>query len=561
MLYSLHIENIAIIDKSDVEFSEGFNVLTGETGAGKSIVIDSINLLLGGKSSRELIGAHGDFAYVSAVFSSLSYGQLALLNELGIQPDEDGNIIISRKISKDGKSLTKINDSAATVSLLKSAAPLLVSIHGQHDGARILNPASHIEYLDEYCKLGDSIEKYREKYDKVKALRARLDALMDAKNKMDDLTATLSYKIAELEGVKLKAGEYEELKKARAAAENSLLVSSSLYQAESILNSAEPSVLENIDVVLDSLKKISEIKSGVLPLIETLEHVGAELGEVSDSVGKMISGLEQNSYTPEYIEERLYAIETATRRYGGEAQAIDALARYKSELEKLENNEAELEKTTAEYRELLLELEHSAAELSKRREQGAVRLSKDICDQLKELDMPHVTFRVDIRRNKTSRGGNKYTGSGYDCVEFMISSNAGLEPRPISRIASGGELSRIMLCLKTTLNGGAADCSTVIYDEVDSGVSGSTAQKIGIKLKKSAVSRQVLCVTHLAQIAALADSHYKVEKSVSGGKTRSVVRLLDRAGRKAEIARIMGGLEITEQLLKTADELINNSKM
>lgn len=560
MLLSLHIENIAIIEKSDIDFSDGFNVLTGETGAGKSIIIDSINLLMGSKSSKELIGPYNSYALVSAVFTEFTEKQAKMLEEIGIIPDDDGNIIISRKITGDGRNITKINGCGTTVSALKEAAALLVSIHGQHDGVRILDPDTHLEYLDEFCKIEPYISDYREKYESVKKIRKNLDKLNEIKNKKADMQSALMFKIDELERADLKPGEYEKLKNARVSAQNSALIANSLYNSEELLSRNDDSILSMLGAVTQELGRITDVLPGTEKPLRLLSGIKAELEEAAASVSELLSEHEESEYTPDYIESRLFSLESIIKKYSGEQNAIDALAQYKNELAALDDNDAELEQTAVEYRSSLKDLEALAHKLSEIRKTAAEKLANDICLQLRELDMPQVKFEVRVTRNTNSRGGYKYTANGYDCVEFLASANLGLEPKPISKIASGGELSRIMLCLKNTLNGSTSDCSSIIYDEIDTGVSGSTAQKIGRKLKSSAQNKQVFCVTHLAQIAAMADHHYKVEKVTDNSRTYSKIRLLTDEERKIEVARIMGGVEITDQLIKTADELINSVK-
>lgn len=560
MLLSLHIENIAIIEKSDIDFSDGFNVLTGETGAGKSIIIDSINLLMGSKSSKELIGPYNSYALVSAVFTEFTEKQAKMLEEIGIIPDDDGNIIISRKITGDGRNITKINGCGTTVSALKEAAALLVSIHGQHDGVRILDPDTHLEYLDEFCKIEPYISDYREKYESVKKIRKNLDKLNEIKNKKADIQSALMFKIDELERADLKPGEYEKLKNARVSAQNSALIANALYNSEELLSRNDDSILSMLGAVTQELGRITDVLPGADKPLRLLSGIKAELEEAAASVSELLSEHEESEYTPDYIESRLFSLESIIKKYSGEQNAIDALAQYKNELAALDDNDAELEQAAAEYKSSLKDLEALAHKLSEIRKTAAEKLANDICFQLRELDMPQVKFEVRVTRNTNSRGGYKYTANGYDCVEFLASANLGLEPKPISKIASGGELSRIMLCLKNTLNGSTSDCSSIIYDEIDTGVSGSTAQKIGRKLKSSAQNKQVFCVTHLAQIAAMADHHYKVEKVTDNSKTYSKIRLLTDDERKIEVARIMGGVEITDQLIKTADELINSVK-
>jgi len=559
MLLSLHIENVAIIKTSDIDFFDGFNVLTGETGAGKSIIIDSINLLLGNKSSREIISSGCDYAFVSAVFTDLNKSQLSFLSEYDIYPDEDSNIIISRKITKDGRNISKINSKAVNVSTLKEISSLLISIHGQHDGSKILNQSSHIEYLDEFCKIEKDLEKYRNQYSIVKKLRSKIVELNEIKSKKQQLEDSIKFKINEIEKAQISNGEYEKLKNLKVAVENSTSINSTLYNSENIINSDEYGLLSNISLLINELSNIDKIVPDFKNFIERLKSVKVEIEDISEYISKYLSNQEELNLTPDYIEDRLYTISQIINKYGSESKALIALEEYKYELSKLDDNETEIDNTVKEYSVALQQLEKYAYDISKARDVGAKKLEKEISAQLNELDMPNVVFKVEILRNANSRGGNKYTLNGYDNVEFLISTNAGQNIKPLSKIASGGEMSRILLCLKTILNSNKTDCPSVVYDEIDTGVSGSTAQKIGYKLKNYSKNKQVFCVTHLAQIAALADVHFKVEKDVINGETQSKIKLLSDLERRSEIARIMGGADITEQLLKSADELINAS--
>ncbi len=559
MLLNLHIENVAIINKSDIEFTDGFNVLTGETGAGKSIIIDSINLLLGNKGSRDMISTGKDFAFVSAVFCNFNdfQTQLLLLND--IIPDEDCNVIVSRKITKDGRSISKINGQNVNVSTLKAVAPILVNIFGQHDGSKILDPSTHIEYLDNYCKNNDLIDEYKTIYQKVKEARNKIQYLTDIKDSKEQLEYTLKFQIDELEKAKLQAGEYDKLKLARASAQHSALVSESLFNSQSILSNDNGGLLNDVSHLVTELEKLRGILNGADEQLKDLMGVIAVLQETSAYVSDKISDIDENTYSVEYIEERLYIIEKMISKYASEQGAIDKLAELKEQLDKINDNDNELLSAVDEYNNYLKKLNDAAEKISQSRKNGAASLCEQISLQLCELDMPNVVFCIDVNKKTNSRGGTKYTSIGFDDVEFLVSANAGQQPKPISKIASGGELSRIMLCLKSSLTANSFDCDTYIYDEVDSGVSGATAQKIGRKLKKSASDKQVFCITHLAQIAAMADAHYKVEKYTKDGLTQSSISILNYDERAKEIARIMGGVEITEQLYKSAKELIDNS--
>ncbi len=561
MLLSLHIENIAIIEKTDIDFSCGFNVLTGETGAGKSIIIDSINFLLGNKSAKNLIRSGQDYAFVSAVFTEFNDYQKNILKNNDIFPDDDGNIIISRKISADGRSYSKINGCAVSVANLKNISGVFINIHGQHDGSKILNSASHIDFLDEYCCDYKLIEEYRSQYEYVKNVRNHITKLSEIKDSKQQLEETLIYKINEIEQCNLKVGELEKLKSLSVVANNGAKILNSLQNCDNLLSNEERGVSDSVASLISEFEILGNFFDDSNALVEIIKNIKAELDDVSEYINKKLDEYEDFNLSPDFIEGRIYQIEKILSKYSDEQNALNKLKEYKEQLNKLEDNEYELEQAYAEYKTAILKLEQKATKLSEIRQKYAKKLSGEISVQLKELDMPNVKFSVDVSRNVNSRGGNKYTQIGFDCVEFLISPNAGQDLKPLSKIASGGELSRIMLCLKTVLSGDNEECNTIIFDEVDSGVSGSTAQKIGIKLKKAAKDKQVFSITHLAQIAALADYHYKVEKNTDSEVTTSKIKLLDENERVGEVARIMGGVEITPQIIESAKELINNSKI
>ncbi len=559
MLLSLHIENVAIINKSDIEFTDGFNVLTGETGAGKSIIIDSINLLLGNKSSKEMISTGKDYAFVSAAFCGFNDFQKQLLQSFEITPDDDGNVIVSRKISKDGRNISKVNGQNVPVSTLKSISPVLVNIFGQHDGSKILDPSTHIEYLDSYCKNDSLINEYKTIYQKVKDSRNKIQSLTDIKNSKEQLEYTLKFQIEELEKANIQVGEYDKLKLARSSAQHVALINESLFNSQEILSNDNGGLITDISNLVSELEKLKGILDGIDGVLKDLNGTVAILQDVSSFVATKISDTDENTYSIEYIEDRLYTIEKMISKYASEQGAIDKLSELKEQLDNINDNDTALSNAVEEYNLYLNNLNDVAEKISDSRKKGALSLCKEISSGLCELDMPNVNFCIEVNKNTNSRGGTKYTSIGFDVVEFLVSANAGQDPKPISKIASGGELSRIMLCLKSSLSNNSSDCDTYIYDEVDSGVSGATAQKIGAKLKKSAIDKQVFCITHLAQIAAMADTHYKVEKFTRDGITQSKITCLNDDNRAKEIARIMGGVEITEQLYKSAKELIDNS--
>ena len=511
MLWSLHIENIAVIEKADITFDAGFNVLTGETGAGKSIIIDSINAVLGERVSRDLVRSGSEQAAVSAVFSDLSAAAQDKLRELGFETDEDGMLLIQRTISAEGKGGCRINGRPATVSMLRECGRLLVNIHGQHENQALLAPEKHVEYLDRLGGLMPLRAEYRAAYEEWQRLRRQLDAVqMDEDQKLRQLDL-LRYQVDEIEAAELVPGESAQLQERRTFFRNVEKIAQGLYAARALLQGDE------------------EVRG----LTEQLEFDPQEL---------------------EQVESRLDVIRRLTAKYGPEEEDVLALLeKARQELEQIET----ADETAARLRIQLEKAEKAAGEAARRltaaRQKAAEIFTRDVLEQLKFLDMPGVRLQVQILPVPL-------TAAGGDHVEFRIAANPGEEPKSIARIASGGELSRIMLALKSVM-ADADDIDTLVYDEIDVGISGRAAWKVGIKLRETAqgtkaVRRQVLCVTHLAQIAAQAHHHLLIEKSVHDGRTYTAVRSLDRAGREDELARIIGG-EVTAASREAAREMLD----
>ena len=563
MLISLHIENIAVIKSADIDFSGGFTVLTGETGAGKSIIIDSINLILGAKQSRELIRSGEDSAQVSALFGELSAPALAKLEELGISADEDGLIMFARTITASGKSTARANGRVIPLSLQREAAKHLIAIHGQHDNMALLEPENHILYLDEFAGIASELAEYEQSYDKFCDICRRIAELSKNEREKAQRIEFLRFQIDEIEAAKLRPDEEEQLIKKRAKLQNiekinqlSRSIYTSLYQSEKGTAA--------IDKVRRSIRALDAL-SAVIPdaegLSARLEELTYELEDIAltaeafadDSDGDPTAQLDR-------IESRLDEIAKLERKYGDTvAEVLAFLAKAKAELETIELSEERLAELSDERAKLLPILTAQAMELSDKRIEAARLLETRIIDELAYLDMKGVSFSAGVVRRE---GEDAFTRRGIDNVEFLISTNKGEPLKPLARIASGGELSRIMLAIKSVL-ADRDSLGTLIFDEVDTGVSGKTSQKIGIKLKALAKSTdsgraaQVLCVTHSAQIAALADNHYLISKREAEGRVSTSVTPLDDEGRVHEVARIMGGINITDKLLETAREMIN----
>lgn len=556
MLTSLHIENIAIIDRLDLEFRSGFSVLTGETGAGKSIIIDSILLLLGNKASKELIRSGMEFGIVSACFCGLSDEALAVLDANDLEPDDDGNITVYRKIGADGRNAAKINGINVTVSLLKELGALLVNIHGQHDGVLLLDSRRHIHYLDEFGGIDKTV--YENAYTTVRNLREQLNATQLKVAEKEQRRALLTEWLGQLEQCSLREGEHEELLQRRKNMMLNAEIVEGLHTSVTAIYDGEFPAAQLVKEALDALQPLEKHLPDGKELLQRVTQLSAELDDLGADLSKLFNEYASDHMEPDEIENRLDQLEEIKKTFGPTDQdVLRNQANYQQELDLLDNCEGELNELENAYVVAHDQLVKVATQLTKQREKAALVMEKQLQEELCYLDMPKVRFKACVQERRNERGGVRYRADGKDNVEFFLSANAGETPRPLAKIASGGELSRIMLSMKSVLN---QDFGTVIYDEVDTGVSGATAEKIGKKLKSGAGERQVFCITHLAQIAARADHHYKVAKKEANGRVCSEVLNLDHAQRVREIARIMGGEELTETLLKSAEEIIINSE-
>lgn len=559
MLQNLHIENIAVIKSANIDFTDGFSVLTGETGAGKSIIIDSINLILGAKPQRDLIRSGEEVARVSALFSELSPSALEALGELGLAPDEDGIIMLSRSVNIAGKSTARVNGRALPISLMREAAKLLVAIHGQHDNMTLLDPERHICYLDEFASLESELDDYRRDFDRYTELNRRIGELSRGEREKTQRLEFLKFQIDEIESAKLKPDEEELLLKKRAKLQNSERINqlahsvyASLYQNEkgtAALDKLRRSVraLDALSAVIPEAAELSNRLEGLCYEVEDIALTAEAFADESE--GDVTAQLDR-------IEGRLDELSKLERKYGDTPVEILAyLKKIRDEVDGIELAGERLDEATRERDELLPLLAAKAFELSEKRREAAARLEERITEELKYLDMNGVVFEVAVETQDVDKP--EFTARGVDRVEFMIATNKGEPTKPLARIASGGELSRIMLALKSVLSD-RDSLGTLIFDEVDTGVSGKTSQKIGIKLRELAKKRssQVFCVTHSAQIASLADNHYLIAKHEDGGRVSTDVTPLDEEGRVNEVARIMGGINITENLQNTAREMI-----
>lgn len=550
MLTSLKIENVAIIESAAIEFGCGLNVLTGETGAGKSIVIDSINAILGERTSRDIIRTGAQSAKVYAVFEDVNERVRNFLDENGIDC-EDGVLIINRTLSREGKNVSRINGAPVTVSMLREIGGELIDIHGQHDNQSLLSPEKHCGFVDSFAGNADLITDYREKYGRLCEIRSKLKKLTTDESSKSQRIDFLTYQIDELEKAEITIGERDELKARKSLINNSQKVIESLNIAYEALKADGA----GIDMITDAESEIANASAYMETLGEASEKITDiryELEDIAETVRDAMTEVDFDPSELEDIDERLDLLYRLSKKYGDtEEEMLEYLEKARAELDNIAFSEERVKELQKQEKEALAETETAACKLTESRKTAGEKLSNAICSELEFLDMPNVRFVV-----KCSDIG--LTENGKDEIEFLISANAGEEPKPLAKIASGGELSRIMLAIKNVL-AETDGVDTMIFDEIDTGVSGRAAQKIAMKLRSASKGRQVICVTHLAQIAAQGDVHLYISKSVSDGKTYTNIKSLIEEERVAEIARIMGGMEITKLQLESAREMLANA--
>ena len=554
MLKELFIKNIAVIKQTDICFSEGLNVFTGETGAGKSIIIDSINAVLGQRVSRDLVRTGETRAQITAVFSGLSTTTLELLDQMGYEADE-GELMISREISVDGKGTCRLCGRPIGVTMLREIGNTLINIHGQHDSQYLLNKEKHIEFLDSFAQLDTLYDRYRDCFSQLIAMRRELNSLnVDEAEKARQIDL-LEYQINEIEQAELVPGEEEELADRRNMIRNAEKICLSLDEAHEQIAGGEErtGALELIQNAAAELEEAARYVETLIPISSQLTEMGYELEDSLMGINDARLSMEYDPGELEEIEARLDLIYRLKRKYGGDIEEIlQNLSLYKKQLEKITLSDEKKESLNQSYKGMLLQAKNLADQLSKERKAAARRFEKQVEGELSFLDMPSVKFTISILPCKLG-------AKGLDDVEFMISTNPGEPPKPIAKIASGGELSRIMLSIKNVISD-RDDVPTLIFDEVDTGASGSAAEKIGRKLRQVSKGRQVICVTHLAQIAALCDHHLLIQKQVKDDHTFTQVTELDHPGRVREIARIMSGVDVSELSLQNAEEMLRRAK-
>ncbi len=553
MLQLLHIENIAVIERADIELDKGLTVLSGETGAGKSIVIDSIGALLGKRVSRDLVRSGAQKGFVSAVFTDLPRALRELLDELALSGDEPDTLYVQRQISADGKSTCRVNMKPASAAVLRQLAPYLIDIHGQNDGQKLLDEAHHIEYLDGYAGCAEILERYRPKYQALVTLRREITALETGEQERLQRIDMLTFHKEEIEQAALKPDEDEALAQRKAYFDHAGKIAGALEQARMALSGDDEiaGACELLDQAASAIESLREVSDAFDGMAEQAEEVRLLAADLRDSVASQGDNLDFSPAEREMVEQRLDEIYRLKQKYGGTIPEILAyLEKITAELDTLENADDRREELREQYRGMLAEAKGIAAELTEQRRKAAKQLEGEIVRELSELDMDKVKMRVAVRT------GTKLSAHGCDTVTFEISVNPGEPEKPLSKVASGGELSRIMLALKNVLTAGFFVNETATT-EIYTGVSGHAAQQIGRKLSAIAKKKQTLCVTHLPQIAAMGDHHLRISKSVRDGRSYTDVSPMDRAHRVDEIARLLSGEEISDAARRNAEELLD----
>ena len=551
MLEHLHIKNVALIKESEISFGEGLNILTGETGAGKSMVIDSLQFALGGRAGKDFL-RHGEkMASVEALFAVQSSALQEKLEENGIEPEEDGSVLITRTLSETGKSVCRVNGSTVTVSMLKEIAEDLIDIYGQHEHQSLLNPSKHIRLLDRFCGagFGDAMEEYKASFSALKEIDKQLDALMGNESQREQRMDILSFQKDEMEAAAIKAGEEEDLleQKKRLGSMEKLM----RLTGESIAllydgNDRMPSACDQLGDALSKLQEAAEYDHTLTPFADALADAYAAVEDTARELKREADKQENDPEALEQIEERLQIIYKLKRKYGGTVEAVLAFYdKVVEELDFLANSNEKVAELMAIREKEQKKLTAYAETLTARRKDTAEQVAEQIETALRDMEMKDARFHIQIDEK------SDWTADGKDKVEFLISANAGESLKPLAKIASGGEMSRVMLALKTVLVD-ADDIGTFIFDEIDTGVSGRTARKVGEKMRFLGGKRQILCITHLPQIAAMADSHFLIEKESDGEETTTKVTPLTEEGSVGAVARLMGGSDVTETTLAAA---------
>jgi DNA repair protein RecN (Recombination protein N) len=552
MLSELNIRNIAVISQADITFQKGFNVFTGETGAGKSILIGAIGAVLGFRTPKELIRTGETKASVSALFRSIEPSVCEKLALCGVTCD--GELVISREITPDSTTC-RINGQAVTTAMLRSVGALLMNIHGQMDNQMLSSPDYHRQFVDSFGELDGAREKYAAEYAALCALEGRLRSFEADARERERRIDLLRYQTQEIEACHLQSGEEQELHTRRDIIRNAGHLTELLSRCREALSGGDESegTVSILEETAQNLSQAAKVMGDLEPFAQSVESFAYELEDISQEIRARLDDLEFDPREQDEIEERIDVINRLKKKYGDSVEEILTYCdNAVQELSELESTGLSSEKLRKQCSEARAHAESTAASLTEKRKEAAARFSAAVRNELKDLDMPHVVFEVSITPTELS-------SSGADAVEFLLSVNPGEAPKALAKIASGGEMSRIMLAIKNVISA-VDDLGTLIFDEVDTGISGRAAQKVGAKLLAASRGRQILCVTHLAQVAAFADHHLLIEKEVRGGHTFTEVHPLDRTARVRELARIMSGETITAAALESAEQLLDFSR-
>lgn len=555
MLSQLFIKNIAVIKQSTIDFKKGLNVFTGETGAGKTILVCAINSILGKRISKDMIRTGEETATISAVFEELSEEVVKRLKELDYLDDGEDSVLVNRKISSDSKSVCQINGKPASLHILKEIGEMLVDIHGQHDNAALLKPENHLTYLDNFLSLEDSLNDYKEGFAEAVNLKKDLERLRQNDYDKNIKLDMLKYQIAEIESANLSEGELDTLREKRKLMRNSEKISALLSESQEILdgNIDSRGLSDGVSELINSASQISSYISDFEEIETKLNDIYYELEEIGETIREKIAETDYDPQELNEIEDRLNLISGLTHKYGqDEKQILTYLEKCREELDMTEFSEEKAEKLEEKLNQLLININEKAEKISAIRLSGAKDFIEKLENELSFLNMPNV--KLSLRHEKT-----KLKNRGIDDLEFLISTNPGESPKPLAKIASGGELSRIMLSVKNVF-AEKDKIPTSVFDEVDTGISGLAAQKVGKKLKQLSRARQIICVTHLSQVAMFADNHLLIKKTTYGETTCTTIKVLEGEERAYEIARITSGDVITEASLQNAKELIEAGK-
>lgn len=553
MLSELYIENLAVIEKATIDFSDKLNVFTGETGAGKSILINGINAILGQRVTKDIVRTGTDKAVISALFTDIGDNVFQVLDELGISA-EDGQLFLTREIRSDGGSVARVNSRAVNVSVLKAIGETLVTIHGQHDNQILMAPERHIEILDSYAESEALIEDYHSSFRELQSIAKKINKIKTEQSKKEFRMAELADIVEEINALNIHEGEDKEIEAELNISKNAVAISEALYMAKQLLSGDDDTdgAVEMTQRASKSVEGYTDIMTEISPIYDRLSSAAIEMEDISEEIGSLLDSLDIDPKRYDYLNQRSDELRRIMKKYGPELDdVLTTLENSQNELDELSGAEQSLDELNKEKERLLAEVSKKAKALSDHRKKAGERFVSQVTEELEFLNMPKVKLVV---QQKTG----KLTINGMDSIEFLISANLGEEPKPIAKIASGGELSRIMLALKNVI-AEKDSIGTLIFDEIDTGVSGRAAQKIGIKLKQISRLRQVLCVTHLAQMAVMADNHLLIEKNIQGDRTVTTVRTLNHEQRKYEIARIMGGENITELMLENAEQYLKDA--